>query len=120
MNMIFLLITIIISDNVVIYKYLTNSRYKIMVKFIKQIFIALLSFSASLVTKCKFLNNESCLVGPTLIDLVPNQLHYYTFMFSLDRSNGNCDTLDDPSGKICVLNKKEDVNLNVFNDNKNN
>ena len=41
-------------------------------------------------------------------------------MFTLDRSNGNCNTLDDPSGKICVLNKTEGVNLNVFNDNKNN
>ena len=35
-------------------------------------------------------------------------------MVILDRCNGNCNTLDDPSGKICVLNKTEDVNLNVF------
>ena len=29
--------------------------------------------------------------------------------------SGCCNTLDDASGGICVLNKIEDVNLNVFN-----
>ena len=36
-------------------------------------------------------------------------------MVSLDRSNGSCNTLDDLSRGICVPNKTEDLNLNVFN-----
>ena len=37
-------------------------------------------------------------------------------MVSLDRCNTckSCNTLHEPSGRICVPNK-EDVNLNVFN-----
>ena len=32
-------------------------------------------------------------------------------MDSLDRRDGNCNTLHDPSSRICVLNKTEDVNV---------
>ena len=35
-------------------------------------------------------------------------------MVTLDRCNANCNTFDDPSNKICVPNKTEDINLNVF------
>ena len=46
-----------------------------------------------------------CLVRPALVDLIPNELHYYPLMVSLD--NGSCNTLDDPSDRICVPNKTE-------------
>ena len=36
-------------------------------------------------------------------------------MISLDKCNGSCNTLTKISGKICFPNKKEDVNLSVFN-----
>ena len=36
-------------------------------------------------------------------------------MVNLDRSNGSCNTLNGTSGKTCVSNKTEDVNLSVFN-----
>ena len=39
------------------------------------LFIVLLSFSSSLATKFLFLNNEPCMVRPTLIDL--NLVEYY-------------------------------------------
>ena len=67
-----------------------------MLKFIKQAFIALLSFNWSLATECISLNDEPCLVRSNLIDLNPNKLHYYPFMVGLDRSDGNCNTLDYP------------------------
>ena len=47
-------------------------------------FIVLLSYSESLATKCLFLNDESCMVRPTLIDLNPVDLKYYSLMISLD------------------------------------
>ena len=56
---------------------------------------------------------------PALIDLNPDEqnqgLCYYPFVADLDRCNGTCNTLEDPSGKLCVPNKTEDVNLHVFN-----
>ena len=43
------------------------------------LFTVLLSFSKSLAcdqTKCLFLNDEPCMVRPTLIDMNPNELIY--------------------------------------------
>ena len=59
---------------------------------IKQVFIVLLSFSSSLATKCVSLNDEPCIVRPTLIDLNPES-KYYPFMISLDKCNGRCNVL---------------------------
>ena len=42
-----------------------------MFRLIKQVFITLLSFSGSLATKYVSLNNEPCMIGPTLIGLKP-------------------------------------------------
>ena len=56
-----------------------------MFSLIEQAFIASLNFSTSLApnwTKCLFLNDEPCMVRPTLIDLNPFELRYYPFMIS--------------------------------------
>ena len=61
-----------------------------MLRFIKQMFIGLLSFGRSLVSelmKCVSINNELCLARSYLIDLNSNELHYCLFMVSLYRSN---------------------------------
>ena len=63
------------------------------------LFIVLLSFSESLVTKCMFLNDEPCMVRPTLIDLNPVELQYYPFMINLNKCTGRCNVL---SPKICA------------------
>ena len=43
------------------------------------------------------------------------EFHYYPFVVKLDRCVGSCNTLNDLSNKVCVLNKMEDLNLHVFN-----
>ena len=64
-------------------------------------FIALLSFSESLgciaqipdQKVCLRLNDESCMVRPSLNSLNPVEPKYYRFMISLDKSNGSCNVL---------------------------
>ena len=56
-----------------------------MFRLIKQVFIALLSFSGFLATKCVSLNNKSFMIRPTFRDLNPTELIYYLFMISLDK-----------------------------------
>ena len=73
-----------------------------MFSLIKQVFIALLSFSSSLATKCISLNDELCMIRPTIIDLNPVELKYYPFMISLDKYSGSCNVL---SPKRCVPKK---------------
>ena len=98
-----------------------------MSRFIKQVFIGLLSsseslasiFNASSHTKSTSLNNQQCMTQTTLINLHLNEhtqgLRYYAFAVNLDRCTGSCNTLNDLSNKVCVSNKTEALNLNVFN-----
>ena len=79
-----------------------------MFSLIKQVFIVLLSFSVSLATKCMFLNDEPCIVRPTLIDMNPVELKYYPFMISINKSTGSCNVL---SPKICVAKETKDINV---------
>ena len=92
-----------------------------MFKLVKKIFIGLLTelVSASNHTKYVSLSNQKCMTQPTLINLYPNEysqeFRYYPFAAKLDRCIGNCNTLNDLSNKLCVQNKTEDLNLNMFN-----
>ena len=79
---------------------------------IKQVFIALLSFSKSLATRCLFLNDEPCMVRSTLIDLNPFDLKYYPFMISLDKCTGSCNVL---SPKICIATETKYIKVKAFN-----
>ena len=55
---------------------------------------------------------------PTLLNFYPNEysegLTYYPFVVNLDRCTGSCDTLNDLSNRAYVVNKTEDLTLNVF------
>ena len=49
------------------------------------------------------------------LDEYSKKLHYYPFAVKLDRCVGSYNnTLNDLSSKVCVSNKTEDLNLNVF------
>ena len=64
-----------------------------MFQLIKQTFISILGFSGSLATKFMLLNNERCIVRPTVTDLGPAK--YYPFMISLDKCSESCNSADD-------------------------
>ena len=66
-----------------------------MLWLIEQVFIALLTFSESLATKCVSLSNEPCMVRPTRTDLNLAELNYYQFMISQDKCNESCNVVDD-------------------------
>ena len=57
----------------------------------------------------------SCMVRSTLIDLNPDELHYYRFIISMNWCNGSCNIVEVLFGRICVYNKMEDMKLKVFN-----
>ena len=71
------------------------------------LFIVLFSFSSSLSTKCLFLNDEPCMVGPTRIDFNPVELKYYPFLISLNECSGSCNNLSPKEIK--------DINFEAFN-----
>ena len=55
-----------------------------------------------------FLNDEPCIVRPTLIDLNPAELKYYQFTISLNKCTGSCNVL---SPQICVQKETKDIML---------
>ena len=63
-------------------------------------------------TKCLFLNDESCMVRPSLIDMNPVELKYYPFIIGLNKCTGSCNLL---SPKICVPKETKDINVKAFN-----
>ena len=67
---------------------------------IKQVSIALLSFSELWACKCVPLNDTPCINRLTLIDLNPIELYYYPFMIILYNCNC-CSVVDDLITKIC-------------------
>ena len=72
-----------------------------MFEFINKIFIALLIFSGTLATNCIPLNNE-----PSIFDL--NQWTSLMSIYSnVIECNGSCNTLDDPSGRICLTDQSK-------------
>ena len=91
-----------------------------MLSLIKQEFVVLLSFSQSLAciakvsnrTKYLVLNDVTYLVRPTLIDMNPVELKYYTFIVSLNKRTGSFNVL---SPKICVPKETKDIDVKAFN-----
>ena len=69
-------------------------------------------------TKCVLLSSSECITPNALINLHSNEysheFQYYPFGVKLDRCVGSCNTLNDLSDKLCVPNKKQDLNLSVF------
>ena len=64
-----------------------------MFSLIKQVFIVLLSFSESSATKRLPLNDESCMVRPTLIGFNLVELKCYPFKISSGKCTGSCNVL---------------------------
>ena len=66
-----------------------------------------------------WLSNQKCMTRHTLLNLHPNEysqgFHYYQFTVKLDTCVVSCNTLNDLSNKVCVLNKTEDLYLSMFN-----
>ena len=82
------------------------------------LFIVLLRFSSIVACTSKvsvstrlFLNDETCIVRPILIDLNPVELKYYPFMISFNKCTGSCDVV---SQKICIPKETKYINIKVF------
>ena len=53
-------------------------------------------------------------VGTKFVDFNPNKLYCYPFIVSLDRCSKNCNTAEDPSDTIWVLNKIKTLVICIF------
>ena len=68
-----------------------------------------MSLSESLGKKCLSLNDELCMVRPTLIDLNPVD---YPFIISLSKCSGSFNSL---SPKICISKESKYIKVKAYN-----
>ena len=92
-------------------------KYLSFLKLFKELLTNIVNVSNH--TKYVSLSNQQWKTQPTLINLYPKKYShgscYYSFEVNLGRCVGSCNTFNDLSNKVCVPNKKKDLNLSPFN-----
>ena len=98
-----------------------------MFRFIKQMFIGLLSvctmisfsksvaFNSEGLIKCMSLSKQLCQASPTLVKLTSNETLFYPFPVSVNKRGASCNTIDGSYAQVCAPNKVKDMNVKVFN-----
>ena len=87
--------------------------------FIKQIFYIGSLFLSSLVSatplRCISLKNQKCKVRPEIADINSNNPIFYPFSIKINKCSSNCNNINNPYAKTCVLDTVKDLNVRVFN-----
>ena len=90
-----------------------------MFRFIKQIFISALMYFGNLSSvnslECISMKNKECKVIPEIVDININNPIFYPFSIKVNKSNGNCNNINDPDARICVPDTVKGLNVKVFN-----
>ena len=55
--------------------------------------------------KYELLNDQPCQIRPGLIDINYNEPLYYSYVVSINKCGGSCNTIDDPYARICAPDK---------------
>ena len=86
---------------------------------VKKLFVlglTVLSSSITCALKCVSINNEECKVRRKIVDVSSNNNPiFYPFSAKINRSSGNCNSINDPYAKICVPDVVKNLNVKVFN-----
>ena len=85
--------------------------------FVKKVILGLTVLSSSITSALKYvsLNNQECKVRPKIVNVSSNNSIFYPFSVKINRSSGNCNSINDPYGKICVPDLVKNLNVKVFN-----
>ena len=90
-----------------------------MFRFIKKSFFIGSLFLSNLLSTTSLssisMNNQACKARPEIIDVNNNNPIFYPFSIKTSKCSGNCNNINDPYAKICVLDVVKDLNVKVFN-----
>ena len=89
-----------------------------MFSLIKKCFLIGSLFLSSLVTttslSCISINNQACKARSEIINVNSNNPVFYPFSIKRSKCSGNCNNINDPYAKICVLDVVKKLNVKVF------
>ena len=89
-----------------------------MFSFVKKVFVLGLTVLSSSITgalNCVSMNNQKCKVRPKIADINSNNPIFYPFSIKINKCSGNCNNINDPYARICVLDTVRHLNVKVFN-----
>ena len=86
-------------------------------RFVKKVFFLGLTILSNFTNAldCISMKNRECKVRPEIISINSNNPMFYPFSIKVNKCRGNCNNIDDPYAKICVLDVIKDLNVKVFN-----
>ena len=62
-----------------------------------------------------YFNEQSCKVGPEIIDVNSDEPVFYPFSIKISKCSGSCNNISDPCAKMCVPDVVKNLNVKVFN-----
>ena len=65
--------------------------------------------------KCVSMNNQECRIRPKIINSNSNELVFYPYKIKVNKCSGSCNNINNPYGKLCILDVIKDINVKVFN-----
>ena len=81
-------------------------------RFVKKAFFiglkVLSSFTSVNSLSCISMNNEPCKARPEIINVNNTNPIFYPFSIKTSKCSGNCNNINDPNAKICVLDVVKD------------
>ena len=87
--------------------------------FIKKIFYIGSLFLSSVVSttplSCISMKNHESKVRPEIANINSNDPIFYPFGIKINKCSGNCNDINDPYEKVCILDIVKNLNIKVFN-----
>ena len=79
--------------------------------------ISLVSIIKIKALKCVSVVNQKCMPRPKILDVNEgiDEALFYLYNVLVNKYSGSCNTLDNPTFKICVPNVIKGVNMQVYN-----
>ena len=88
-------------------------------RFVKKVFFIGLTILSSFTNvgflNCISMNKQVYKARPEIINVNSNNPVFYPFSIKTSKCSGNCNNVNDPYAKICVLDVVKNLNFKVFN-----
>ena len=88
-------------------------------RFAKKVFFIgltiLSSFKNASSLNCISMSNQECKARPGTINVNSNNALFYFFSINTSKCSGNCNNINNPYAKSCVLDVLKDLNVKIFN-----
>ena len=80
--------------------------------------LTVLSSSITGALNCVSMNNQEYKVRPEIVDVSSTNPIFHSFSVKINKCTGNCNSINDPYAKVCVPDVLKNLNVKVFNLNK--